>query len=62
MSALTKVVWQEGLFLKPQHFQHQHYFHQAYAEQHFQQQAYPAWGWRKIHWEVRSNTIVIKEA
>ena len=62
MSALTQVVWQEGLFLKPQHFQHQQRFHQAYAEQHFQQHAYPAWGWRKLDWEVRPNAIVIRNA
>ena len=62
MPALTQVVWQEGLFLKPQHFQHQQRFHQAYAEQHFHQHAYPAWGWRKLDWEVRPNAIVIRNA
>jgi len=62
MSALTQVVWQEGLFLKPQHFKHQQRFYQAYAEQHFHQHAYPAWGWRKLDWEVRPNAIVIRSA
>lgn len=51
MSIPSKVLWGEGLFLRPQHFQQQDQYHEARLH-HTAQALHPyLWGVRRIEWD-----------
>ena len=48
MNPLSKILWGEGLFLRPQHFQRQDLYHEARLAE-FSRAAHPyLWGVRKL--------------
>lgn len=51
MSAYNKVVWSEGLFLQPQHFQQQDRYFERYVETRCQPLAAYSWGLTEIELE-----------
>ncbi|MGH9347016.1 MAG: type VI secretion system baseplate subunit TssK [Vicinamibacterales bacterium] len=51
MSANNKVVWSEGLFLQPQHFQQQDRYFERYVETRCQALASHSWGFTDIELE-----------
>ncbi len=51
MSANSKVVWSEGLFLQPQHFQQQDRYFERYVETRCQALAAHSWGFSEIELE-----------
>lgn len=48
MSSNSKVVWSEGLFLRPQHFQQQDRYHERYVELRTGAQRADAWGFVEL--------------
>ncbi|MQA19305.1 type VI secretion system baseplate subunit TssK [Rugamonas rivuli] len=52
MSIPSKVLWGEGLFLRPQHFQQQDQYHEARLKQTAQALHPYLWGVRKIEWDL----------
>lgn len=48
MSAYSKVIWSEGLFLRPQHFQQQDRYFERYIESRCQALAPHSWGFTEI--------------
>jgi type VI secretion system protein ImpJ len=51
MSAYNKVVWSEGLFLRPQHFQQQDRYFERYVETRCQALVTSSWGFTEIELE-----------
>ena len=51
MSAHNRVVWSEGLFLQPQHFQQQDRFFERYVEGRCQPLIPYSWGFTEIELE-----------
>ncbi len=51
MSVYNKVVWSEGLFLRPQHFQQQDRYFERYVETRCQSLATDSWGFTEIELE-----------
>jgi len=51
MSIPSKVLWGEGLFLRPQHFQQQDRYHEARLHQTAQALHPYLWGVRDIQWD-----------
>ena len=52
MSIPSKVLWGEGLFLRPQHFQQQDRYHEARLQQTAHALHPYLWGVRKIEWDI----------
>ncbi|MBV6323488.1 type VI secretion system baseplate subunit TssK [Duganella violaceipulchra] len=52
MSIPSKVLWGEGLFLRPQHFQQQDQYHEARLQQTARALHPYLWGVRKIEWDL----------
>jgi len=52
MSIPSKVLWGEGLFLRPQHFQQQDHYHEARLQQTAHALHPYLWGVRKIEWDL----------
>ena len=48
MSLHSRVVWTEGLFLRPQHFQQQDRYHEAYVEARCRALRASAWGFEAL--------------
>ncbi|MGH8186384.1 MAG: type VI secretion system baseplate subunit TssK, partial [Steroidobacteraceae bacterium] len=51
MSANNKVVWSEGLFLQPQHFQQQDRYFERYVETRCQALVSHSWGFTELEVE-----------
>ena len=51
MSANNRVVWSEGLFLQPQHFQQQERYFERYIETRCQPLVSHSWGFTDIEFE-----------
>src|ERR1043165_4701920 len=51
MSGYNRVVWSEGLFLQPQHFQQQDRFFERYVETRCQSLIPHSWGFSEIELE-----------
>ena len=51
MSVYNKVVWSEGLFLQPQHFQQQDRYFERYVETRCQSLIAHSWGFTEIELE-----------
>src|SRR5512137_2336584 len=51
MAAYNKVVWSEGLFLRPQHFQQQDRYFERYVETRCQALATDTWGLTEVELE-----------
>ena len=51
MSAHNKVIWSEGLFLQPQHFQQQDRYFERYVETRCQALIPHSWGFTEIELE-----------
>src|SRR5689334_4600973 len=51
MSAHSRVIWSEGLFLQPQHFQQQERFFERYIEARCQPIVPNSWGFTEIEFE-----------
>lgn len=51
MSAYSKVVWSEGLFLRPQHFQQQDRYFERYVETRCQALTSHSWGFTEVELE-----------
>src|SRR3979490_3236400 len=51
MSANNKVIWSEGLFLQPQHFQQQDRYFEQYVETRCQSLNTHSWGFTEIELE-----------
>jgi type VI secretion system protein ImpJ len=51
MSAHNRVIWSEGLFLQPQHFQQQDRYFERYVETRCQALAPHSWGFTEIEFE-----------
>jgi type VI secretion system protein ImpJ len=51
MSSYNKVIWTEGLFLQPQHFQQQDRYFERYVEARCQALAPHSWGFTEIEFE-----------
>jgi type VI secretion system protein ImpJ len=51
MAAYNKVVWSEGLFLRPQHFQQQDRYFERYVETRCQALATDSWGLTEVEFE-----------
>ena len=51
MSAYNRVIWSEGLFLQPQHFQQQERYFERYVETRCQSLAAHSWGFTEIEIE-----------
>jgi type VI secretion system protein ImpJ len=52
MSIPSKILWGEGLFLRPQHFQQQDQYHKARLHQTAQALHPYLWGVRDIEWDI----------
>jgi type VI secretion system protein ImpJ len=52
MSIPAKVLWGEGLFLRPQHFQQQDLYHEARLQQTAQALHPYLWGVRHVEWDL----------
>lgn len=52
MSIPSKVLWGEGLFLRPQHFQQQDHYHEARLQQTAHALHPYLWGVRRIEWDL----------
>lgn len=48
MSIYSKVVWSEGMFLNPQHFQQQDRYYEQYIEGRFRALGSYGWGWHEF--------------
>ena len=48
MSIYSKVVWSEGMFLNPQHFQQQDRYYEQYIEGRFRAFGAYGWGWHEF--------------
>lgn len=57
MSAYSKVVWSEGLFLRPQHFQQQDRYFERYVETRCRALASHSWGFTELELERDLLTI-----
>lgn len=57
MSEFNKVVWSEGLFLKPHHFQQQERYHERYVESRVE--ALRSFGWGFIELEIDRDLLSI---
>ena len=51
MSIYNKVVWSEGLFLRPQHFQQQDRYFERYVETRCQALRSHGWGFTEVELE-----------
>src|SRR6185436_15324457 len=51
MSAHNRVIWSEGLFLQPQHFQQQERYFERYVEARCQSLVPHSWGFTEIEFE-----------
>src|ERR1043166_1146927 len=51
MSAHNRVIWSEGLFLQPQHFQQQERYLERYVEGRCQSLIANSWGFSEIEFE-----------
>ena len=51
MSTHSKVVWSEGLFLQPQHFQQQDRYFERYVETRCESLVSYSWGFTEIELE-----------
>ena len=51
MSVYSKVVWSEGLFLRPQHFQQQDRYFERYVETRCQALVPHSWGFTELEVE-----------
>src|SRR5688572_24984422 len=51
MSAHNRVIWSEGLFLQPQHFQQQERYFERYVETRCQPLAAHSWGFTGLEFE-----------
>ncbi len=51
MSGFSKVVWSEGLFLRPQHFQQQERYHERYVETRVEALRAHGWGATELEFE-----------
>src|ERR1700704_2404127 len=51
MSAHNRVIWSEGLFLQPQHFQQQERYFERYVETRCRPLVPSAWGFTEIEFE-----------
>ena len=51
MSAHNRVIWSEGLFLQPQHFQQQDRYFERYVETRCQPLIPHSWGFTEIEFE-----------
>ena len=51
MSAHNRVVWSEGLFLQPQHFQQQDRYFERYVETRCQALVPYSWGFTEVEFE-----------
>lgn len=51
MSAYNRVIWSEGLFLQPQHFQQQERYFERYVETRCQPLVAHSWGFTEIEFE-----------
>src|ERR671913_11847 len=51
MSSYNRVIWSEGLFLQPQHFQQQDRYFERYVETRCQPLAAYSWGFTEIEIE-----------
>ncbi|MYM93096.1 type VI secretion system baseplate subunit TssK [Duganella vulcania] len=54
MSIPSKVLWGEGFFLRPQHFQQQDRYHEARLQQTAQALHPYLWGVRKLEWDLEA--------
>src|SRR3954471_17544737 len=52
MSARNRVIWSEGLFLQPQHFQQQERYFEHYVEARCRDLAAHSWGFTEIEFEA----------
>lgn len=65
MDAFKKVVWCEGMFLRPQHFQQQERYLEHVRHQRAQAPSNYFWGFRKLQWDVAAlsqGVVSISEA
>ena len=54
MSSRNRVIWSDGLFLQPQHFQQQERYIERYVETRCQSLVPHSWGFTEIEFEPRS--------
>src|SRR5512140_1940305 len=57
MSEFNKVVWSEGLFLKPHHFQQQERYHERYVESRVE--ALRSFGWGFVELQIDRDLLSI---
>ena len=57
MSAHNRVIWSEGLFLQPQHFQQQERYFERYVETRCQPLTPNSWGFTEVEFERDLLTI-----
>ena len=65
MSYINKVVWSEGMFLRPQHFQQQERYIESYAQRCVTSFAGFYWGFSELEIDpnaLKRGTIVVKQA
>ena len=65
MDTYKKVVWSEGMFLRPQHFQQQERYLELMRHQRAQAPAHYFWGFRRLQLDTASlaqGIIAIQEA
>ena len=59
MDTYNKVVWSEGMFLRPQHFQQQERYLELMRHQRAQAPAHYFWGFRRLQLDATSLALGI---